>query len=94
MNAKNMAENLATTTRNLRDDVQALKAVLQKTLSATQLANLERAVLDEVTRVRSGEAYCESLALFHRQFDGANDAESLIRILYGEFAAESNVGAD
>lgn len=89
-----MAENIATRLREQEDQLKAWMAVLKQSLNSPQLAKLDRAVLDEVTRVRSDEAYRESLAQFQRELDAAKDDNALISVLYYGGPGWSNLGQD
>jgi len=94
MDSKGMAENIATKLREQDDHLKALKAVLGQKLTSQRLADFEREVQVEISRVRDGQAYCESLAQFQRELDAAEEDNTLISVLYSWGLGRVSVGSD
>ena len=92
MDTKVAAENIATTLRDDEERLTAWGSVLRQKLGSERLALLRDEVENQIAKTRSGPSYGESLALFQRQLDDANDDSVRLHLLCALTQRPSNVG--
>jgi len=84
MTNADMAEEIAQTVRNLRENLKAWMTVATQGRSEQERSRLGRLVLDDVTQVRSGEDYQTHVSEFRQALDRASDDSRLIQALFDE----------
>ena len=84
MTNEDMAEEIAQTVRDLRENLKAWMTVATQGRSEQEKSRLGRLVLDDVTRVRSGEDYRKHVAQFRQALDRASDDARVLQALYDE----------
>jgi hypothetical protein len=94
MTKQQMAEDVARALRESREHITALKVVLQKSNGTLQIAMLESAVQDELSRARSDPSYLKYVAELDRELLDTKDGDDLIRILYREGMEKTNIPMD